>query len=131
MAVPQTSVRRLLAFSGVGHMGLLLLGWLVATRTGLAAVLFYAAGYVFTTAGAFLVVQAVASSSGDDELPRFHGLAHRSGFLAFAMLVFLLSLGGIPFVIGFWAKLYLFLAAWGAGYAVSYTHLTLPTICSV
>ena len=119
MAVPQTSVRRLLAFSGVGHMGLLLLGWLVATRTGLAAVLFYAAGYVFTTAGAFLVVQAVASSSGDDELPRFHGLAHRSGFLAFAMLVFLLSLGGIPFVIGFWAKLYLFLAAWGAGYAGS------------
>ncbi|TNE83993.1 MAG: NADH-quinone oxidoreductase subunit N [Deltaproteobacteria bacterium] len=119
MAVPQTSARRLLAYSGVGHMGLVLLGVVAGTHTALAAVMFYGAGYLVTTAGAFLVVSALTDEQGSDELDRFAGLAQKSPFLAFAMLVFLLSLGGIPFVVGFWAKLYLFLGAWGAGFAWS------------
>lgn len=119
LAVPQTSVRRLLAYSGVGHMGLVLLGIVSGTHTALAAVMFYTAGYLVTTAGAFLVVAAVADEHGEDDIGRFAGLGRRSGFLAFAMLVFLLSLGGIPFVVGFWAKLYIFLGAWGAGFAWS------------
>ncbi|MCO4747550.1 MAG: NADH-quinone oxidoreductase subunit N [Proteobacteria bacterium] len=125
MALPQDSVRRLLGFSGVGHMGLLLLGLTTGTAEGIAAMLFYVAGYIFTTAGALLVLSAVADEDGNDGLARFAGLSQRSGFLAFAMLVFLLSLGGIPFVVGFWAKLYLFLAAWGAGYQLSVLFIAL------
>src|SRR5262249_56532411 len=65
--------------------------------------------------GAFLVVEAVARSEGSEHLAAFRGLAQRSPLLALAMLLFLLSLGGIPFVAGFWAKLYVFWAAATAG----------------
>ena len=61
--------------------------------------------------GAFFVVEAVARSENSEEIDAYKGLAQRSPLLALAMLVFLLSLGGIPFVAGFWAKLYVFLAA--------------------
>jgi NADH-quinone oxidoreductase subunit N len=65
--------------------------------------------------GAFLVVEAVAQAEGSTSLTAFRGLAQRSPLLALAMLIFLLSLGGIPFVVGFWAKLYVFWAAAEAG----------------
>jgi len=65
--------------------------------------------------GAFLVVEAVARSEGSESTAAFRGLAQRSPLLALAMLLFLLSLGGIPFVAGFWAKLYVFWAAASAG----------------
>jgi NADH-quinone oxidoreductase subunit N len=74
-------------------------------------VLFYLIAYLFGNMGAFLVVETVARSDGSDNVDAYRGLAQRSPLLALAMLVFLLSLGGIPFVAGFWAKLYVFLAA--------------------
>jgi NADH-quinone oxidoreductase subunit N len=61
--------------------------------------------------GAFLVVEALARAEGSEATAAFRGLAQRSPLLALAMLLFLLSLGGIPFVAGFWAKLYVFWAA--------------------
>ena len=61
--------------------------------------------------GAFFVVEVVARSEKSDDIIAYRGLAQRSPLLALAMLVFLLSLGGIPFVAGFWAKLYVFTAA--------------------
>jgi NADH-quinone oxidoreductase subunit N len=73
--------------------------------------LFYLVAYVFGNMGTFLVVEAVARSEQSDSIEAYKGLAQRSPLLALAMLVFLLSLGGIPFVAGFWAKLYIFLAA--------------------
>jgi NADH-quinone oxidoreductase subunit N len=74
-------------------------------------VLFYLVAYVFGNMGAFLVVEAVARSERSEDVSAFRGLAQRSPLLALAMLLFLLSLGGIPFVAGFWAKLYVFWAA--------------------
>jgi NADH-quinone oxidoreductase subunit N len=65
--------------------------------------------------GAFMVVEAVAQTEGSSALRTFRGLAQRSPALALAMLLFLLSLGGIPFVVGFWAKLYVLWAAAQAG----------------
>ena len=115
LALPQDDVKRLLGYSGVGHMGLLLVALLAGSTEAVATLLFYLAAYLFTTVGAFLVVHAVREGGGDDSVASFDGLGQRSGWLALAMLVFLLSLGGIPFVVGFWAKLYLFLAAWEAG----------------
>jgi NADH-quinone oxidoreductase subunit N len=111
MALPQQNVKRLLAYSGIAHIGYMLVGLAAVSSAGTAMVLFYLVAYVFGNMGAFLVVEAVARSEGSEHVGAFRGLAQRSPLLALAMLLFLLSLGGIPFVAGFWAKLYVFWAA--------------------
>jgi NADH-quinone oxidoreductase subunit N len=99
----------------VAHIGYMLVGVAAASATGTAMVLFYLVAYVFGNMGAFLVVEAVARAEGSEHVQALRGLAQRAPLLALAMLLFLLSLGGIPFVAGFWAKLYVFWAAAGAG----------------
>jgi NADH-quinone oxidoreductase subunit N len=116
LAVVQTNAKRLLAFSGIAHIGYMLLGFLTASAPGATMLLFYAAAYVVTNIGAFLVVEAIEQQTGESSISAFDGLSRRSPALAAAMLLFLLSLAGIPFVVGFWAKLYVFIAAWQAGY---------------
>ena len=111
LALPQSNVKRLLGYSGVAHMGFFIMAIACGTSEGLAALLFYLVAYLGSNAGAFLVIHAVGGAS----MERFDGLSRRDGLLGMAMLLFMLSLGGIPFVAGFWAKLYVFLAAWGAG----------------
>lgn len=116
LAIPQTDVRRLLGYSGVAQMGYVLLGVATARTEGLAMGAFYLAGYVFTNMGAFFVVHAVAGDAGRSDLVGLAGLSRRAPWLGVALLVFLLSLAGIPFVVGFWAKLYVLLAAFRAGF---------------
>lgn len=111
MAIPQQNIKRLLAYSGVAHIGYMLIGLAALSDFGVATVLFYLVAYLFGNMGAFMVVEAVARSERSEGIDAYAGLAQRSPLLALAMLIFLLSLGGIPFVAGFWAKLYLFLAA--------------------
>jgi NADH-quinone oxidoreductase subunit N len=111
MALPQRNTKRLLAYSGIAQIGYMLVGVAATSASGAAMVLFYLVAYVFGNMGAFLVVEALARSEGTEATAAFRGLAQRSPLLALAMLVFLLSLGGIPFVAGFWAKLYVFWAA--------------------
>jgi len=111
MAIPQQNVKRLLAYSGVAHIGYMLVGFAAVSANGTAMMLFYLVAYLFGNMGAFLVVEAVAQAEGSDAIAAFRGLAQRSPILALCMLLFLLSLGGIPFVAGFWAKLYVFWAA--------------------
>jgi NADH-quinone oxidoreductase subunit N len=111
MAIPQQNVKRLLAYSGVAHIGYMLIGIAAASANGAGMVLFYFVAYLFGNMGAFFVVQAVGTHAGTDEMSGYRGLAQRSPVLALSMLVFLLSLGGIPFVAGFWAKLFIFQAA--------------------
>ena len=115
MALPQQNTKRLLAYSGIAQIGYMLVGFSAASASGTAMVLFYLVAYVFGNMGAFLVVEAVARAEGSESTAAFRGLAQRSPLLALAMLLFLLSLGGIPFVVGFWAKLYVFWAAAAAG----------------
>ncbi len=116
LALPQKNIKRLLAYSGIAHIGYILLGLATGTLIGLEMSVFYFVAYLFANMGAFLVVEAVNRSGGNDEIDSFKNLSGRSPFLSLAMLIFLLSLGGIPFVVGFWAKLYIFLAAARAGY---------------
>lgn len=116
-ALGQRNTKRLLAYSGIGHIGYFMMALLVADNTGLAMFLFYVVAYLLTNVGAFFVVEAVGGRSDDESIDVFAGLARRSPWLALSMLLFLLSLAGIPFVAGFWAKLYVFIAAWRAGYA--------------
>ena len=111
MAIPQQNIKRLLAYSGVAHIGYMLVGLAALSSSGVAMMLFYLVAYMFGNMGAFLVVEAVARSEKSDGIDAYRGLAQRSPLLALAMLIFLLSLGGIPFVAGFWAKLYVFWAA--------------------
>jgi NADH-quinone oxidoreductase subunit N len=115
MALPQQNTKRLLAYSGIAHIGYMLVGFAAASASGMAMVLFYLVAYVFGNMGAFLVVEAVARSEHSESTAALRGLAQRSPLLALAMLLFLLSLGGIPFVAGFWAKLYVFWSAAAAG----------------
>jgi NADH-quinone oxidoreductase subunit N len=111
MALPQQNTKRLLAYSGIAQIGYMLVGVAATSASGTAMVLFYLVAYVFGNMGAFLVVEALARAEGSEATTAFRGLAQRSPLLALAMLLFLLSLGGIPFVGGFWAKLYVFWAA--------------------
>ncbi len=111
MAIPQQNVKRLLAYSGVAHIGYMLIGFAAVSANGMAMMLFYLVAYLFGNMGAFLVVEAVGQAEGSEGMAAYRGLAQRSPILALSMLLFLLSLGGIPFVAGFWAKLYVFWAA--------------------
>ena len=110
MAIPQQNVKRMLAYSGVAHIGYMLMGIAAMSADGAGMVLFYLVAYLFGNMGAFLVVQAVGTGEGSDLMGAYRGLSQRSPVLALSMLVFLLSLGGIPFVAGFWAKLFIFQA---------------------
>ncbi len=114
-ALPQTDLRRLLGFSGVAQIGYVLLALCVRSVEGTAMALFFIAAYVFTNLGAFLVVHAAAEKSGGHSIAALAGLSRRSPWLGAALLVFLLSLAGIPFAVGFWAKLFVLMAAWQAG----------------
>ena len=110
MAIPQHNLKRLLAYSGIAHIGYMLLGLAAVSANGTGMVLFYLVAYLFGNMGAFFVVDAVSASEQSDDLDAYRGLAQRSPMLALSLLVFLLSLGGIPFMVGFWAKLYVFWA---------------------
>jgi NADH-quinone oxidoreductase subunit N len=115
VALAQTNVRRLLAYSAVAHAGYTLLGLVAGGRAGFSATLFYTTIYAVTLVGAFGVVAVVRRETGGDDLQNFAGLSARSPLLAGYMSIFMLSLAGIPPLAGFFGKFYLFSAALGAG----------------
>lgn len=110
-ALVQGSVRRLLAYSAIAQAGYMLVGVLAADRPeALGSVLYYVITYALTTVGAFGVVAVVQEQTGGDRLSDFAGLSRRAPGLAFCMMIFLLSLAGIPPLAGFFGKFYLFKA---------------------
>jgi NADH-quinone oxidoreductase subunit N len=115
VALAQSNVRRLLAYSAVAHAGYTLIGFVAGGRDGFSAALFYTTIYAVTLVGAFAVVGVVRSETGGDDFPNFFGLAFRSPLLAACMTIFMLSLAGIPPLAGFFGKFYLFSAALHAG----------------
>jgi len=115
VALVQTNVRRLLAYSAVAHAGYTLLGLVAGGRDGFSATLFYTTVYAFTLVGAFGVVGLVRRETGGDDLTNFSALSSRSPPLAGCMAIFLLSLAGLPPLAGFFGKFYLFSVALRAG----------------
>lgn len=116
-ALTQSNTKRMLAYSSVAQAGYVLIGVTAGTTRGVSAVLFYLAAYAVMQLGAFAVVVLLRRADAiGDELKDLSGLHARQPLAAFAMLVFLLSLGGIPPTAGFMGKFRLFSAAIEAGY---------------
>ena len=116
-ALTQTNLKRMLAYSSIAHAGYLLIGVVAGTPRGVAAMLIYLLIYTFMQLGAFAVIIMMRRRDVvGDELKDLSGLHFRHPFAAFAMLLFMLSLGGIPPTAGFMGKFWLFSAAIEAGY---------------
>jgi len=117
VAIAQANLKRMLAYSTIAHMGYLLIGPVVGSQLGVAAVLFYSLTYALMTIGAFgMVILLQRGTVRGDQIDDFTGLAQKSPMSAAIMLLFLLSLTGIPPTAGFVGKFYLFAAAVEAGY---------------
>ena len=115
VALAQSNVRRLLAYSAVAHAGYTLIGIVAGGRDGFSAALFYTTVYAITLVGAFGVVGLVRRETGGDDFSNFSGLASSSPLLAGCMVIFMLSLAGIPPLAGFFGKFYLFSVALRSG----------------
>jgi NADH-quinone oxidoreductase subunit N len=125
-AINQTNIKRLLAYSSISHAGYMLLGLIAGNETGLNGINVYILVYTFMTLGAFIVLVAMrrANIIGED-LDDIAGLVHKSPGYAFLMLIFLLSMAGIPPTAGFLGKYYIFLALIQTG------HYTLAAIAAL
>jgi NADH-quinone oxidoreductase subunit N len=111
IALLQTNIKRMLAYSSIAQIGYILLGIVAATSRGLASVSFYIFVYLFANMGAFIAAIAFSNTTGSDEIKDYAGLSRRSPALAAMMAVFMLSLVGIPPLAGFTGKYFLFSAA--------------------
>ncbi|KAA2212738.1 NADH-quinone oxidoreductase subunit NuoN [Teichococcus oryzae] len=116
-AIGQRNIKRLMAYSSIGHVGYALIGLAVGSELGVRGLLLYMAIYLFTNVGAFAVLVAMRRKGraleGVDDLA---GLGKSDPAMALAMTVFMLSMAGIPPLAGFFGKLYVFLAAVQGGY---------------
>jgi NADH-quinone oxidoreductase subunit N len=117
VAIAQTNIKRMLAYSTISHMGYVLLGILSGSSQGYQAAMFYMISYVLVAAGAFGMVLLLARQGFEaDKIADFKGLNARSPWFAGMMAMLMFSLAGVPPFIGFWAKLGVIQAVLGAGY---------------
>ncbi len=115
VALTQTNIKRLLAYSSIAHAGYVLVAFVAYSELGVASAIYYLIAYVVTNLAAFGVVILFARTAGTDEIEQYAGLSRRSPYLALAMLVAFLSLAGMPPLAGFFGKFYVFAAAVKAG----------------
>ncbi len=108
VAITQTSLRRLLAYSAVAHAGYMLLAFVAHSEQSLAALLYYVATYALATLGIFGILTVTERHIGNDSIAGLAGLSRRAPFLSGCLFIFILSLAGIPPLSGFFAKFLLF-----------------------
>jgi NADH-quinone oxidoreductase subunit N len=112
LAIIQTDVKRMLAYSSISHAGYVLVGVQAATNEGVAGALFYLFAYMVMVLGAFAVVSLVGGrTEAHNDLESYRGLAARRPVLALSLVIFLLAQAGVPFTTGFMAKFYVVRAA--------------------
>jgi NAD(P)H-quinone oxidoreductase subunit 2 len=128
VALAQTSMKRMLAYSSIAQAGFVIIGMIIGTDAGYASMVFYLFIYLFMNLGAFACVILFSLRTGTDRISDYAGLYHKDPFLTLALSICLLSLGGIPPLGGFFAKIYLFWAAWKAG---AYGLVLLALVASV
>lgn len=105
LAIAQTNIKRMLAYSSIAHMGYMLLGLACATPDGESAALFYMVSYTIMTMAAFAMIILVGEKNDANSIDDFAGLNHRNPWLAFMLLIVMFSMAGIPPIVGFMAKL--------------------------
>jgi NADH-quinone oxidoreductase subunit N len=127
-ALVQSNVKRLLAYSAIAHAGYALLGIVSESQAGVAALLYYTVTYGLTVVGAFGVVHLVEQEAGNANIESFAGLSKRSPLLSLCMLIFMLSLAGIPPLAGFFGKFYLFASALASGQELGLLWLVILAI---
>lgn len=115
VALTQKNIKRMLAYSSIGHAGYVLMGVAVANIAGISSVMFYLVGYTVTNLAAFGVVALASRAIPDDSIEGYSGLHRRSPILALILALSLLSLAGLPPMVGFFAKFYIFAAAYQVG----------------
>jgi NAD(P)H-quinone oxidoreductase subunit 2 len=115
VALAQTSMKRLLAYSSIGQAGYLMIALVVGTDAGYASLIYYLLVYLFMNLGGFTCVILFALRTGSDQISDYSGLYQKDPLLTLALSVCLLSLGGIPPMAGFFGKIYIFWAGWQAG----------------
>ncbi len=116
LALPQTNLKRLIAFSSVAHAGYAMIGVVALSQLGAASVIFYLAAYIATNLLAFGIVMAFSRVTGLEDLKDYSGMSRRNPALALMMLAAFLSLAGMPPFGGFVAKVFVFAAGIQAGY---------------
>ncbi len=117
VAIAQTSMKRMLAYSTIAHMGFLFLGILSGTQTGYSAAMFYTITYAIMGLGAFGMILLLSRAGFEaDKLDDFKGLNDRSPWFAFIMLILMVSMAGVPPMLGFYAKLTVLEAVVDAGH---------------
>ena len=114
-AIMQTGAKRLLAYSSIAHAGYMLLALLAGNGFSNGAILMYVTSYSIASVATFCVVNVISNEKGTDAIDHFNGLAKSNPLMAFVMAVALFSLAGIPPTAGFFAKYYIFTAAFMAG----------------
>jgi NADH-quinone oxidoreductase subunit N len=112
-AIPQTNIKRLMGYSSIGQCGYILLGVAAAWEAGMSGALFYMTAYVFTNLTVFAVIVYVARATKSHDLDDYSGLARRNPLLGAALTVGLLSLAGVPPILGFVGKFFVLGAAFG------------------
>ncbi|MCL1474815.1 NAD(P)H-quinone oxidoreductase subunit N [Argonema antarcticum] len=115
VALAQTSMKRLLAYSSIAQAGFVMLGLIAGTEAGYASMVFYLLVYLFMNLGGFTCVILFTLRTGTDQISEYSGLYQKDPLLTLGLSICLLSLGGIPPLAGFFGKLYLFWAGWQAG----------------
>jgi len=115
VALAQTSMKRLLAYSSIGQAGYLMIGLVVGTDAGYTSMIFYLLIYLFMNLGAFTCVILFTLRTGTDQISEYSGLYQKDPLITLALSICLLSLGGIPPLSGFFGKIYIFWAGWQAG----------------
>jgi NAD(P)H-quinone oxidoreductase subunit 2 len=115
VALAQTSLKRMLAYSSIGQAGFVMIGLVAGTQAGYASMVFYLLIYLFMNLGAFTCVILFSLRTGTDQISEYSGLYQKDPLLTLGLSICLLSLGGIPPLAGFFGKIYLFWAGWQAG----------------
>ncbi len=131
VALRQTNIKRMLAYSSIAQAGYILVGVVASSTLGVASISFYAFAYLFANMGAFAIVAVYADRTGSEQIADYAGLAKSSPVLSAALALFLLSLAGIPPLIGFLAKYYVFAAAVQAGYTWLVILAVLTTVIAL
>lgn len=128
VALAQTSMKRLLAYSSIAQAGFVMIGLIAGTEAGYSSMIFYLLVYLFMNLGGFTCVILFSLRTGTDQITEYSGLYQKDPLLTLCLSICLLSLGGIPPLAGFFGKIYLFWAGWQAG---AYGLVLLGLITSV